>query len=166
MLNDITGGLEHQQRERRIKVEWYGHKNVSPPSSEFLASRGASTLECGRQPVLALSSEDVLRHAPGRVVGPMEKPHRGSKTTCAGQTRKIQARDGGFKVRRKYGLPLLGAPPRFQALTDEQQTLEVEPVSRSADDMTGPASPGLATLPRNLQHGAVAPSLGPPHEMT
>jgi hypothetical protein len=69
-------------------------------------------------------------------------------------------------MRREYGLPLLGAQPRFQALTEERQTLEIEPVSRSGDDMIGREIQDLSILPRNLQHGAVAPSLGPPHEMT
>ena len=67
---------------------------------------------------------------------------------------------------RENGLLLLGAQPRFQVLTEERQTLEVEPVSRSGDDMIGREIQDLSILPRNLQHGAVAPSLGPPHGMT
>jgi hypothetical protein len=114
---------------------------------------------------LVPSGDNVMGHTPSRVVGAMQKPHRGSKTARAGETRKIQAGDRGFEVRRENGL-LLGAQPRFQVLTEERQTLEVEPVSRSGDDMIGRNIHDLSIRPGKLQQGAIAPNLGPPHEMT
>jgi hypothetical protein len=61
---------------------------------------------------------------------------------------------------------LLGAQPRFQVLTEERQTLEIEPVSRSGDDMIGRNIQDVSILTRNLQHGATAFSLGSAHKMT
>jgi hypothetical protein len=93
-----------------------------------------ASFEFGKRTNLQSSTAcNMVRYASSGVFRPREKTHQRTKGVGTAEAGKIKSRNRGFEVGGEVRRLLLVPKLKFQALTEERQILDIEPVARGGD---------------------------------